>query len=76
MVSWYKNYGNYVINVYYTFYIGIYTNDNSFHFDTFQLHLFYQNIAINILKLQEKLLLISVERVSNKSPQNNQYMID
>ena len=54
----------------------MYTNDNSFHFDTFQLHLFIQNIAINILKLQKKFLLISVERDSNNSPQNSQDMID
>ena len=30
-----------------------------------------QNIAINILKLQKKLLLISVERYSNNSPHNS-----
>ena len=47
-------YDNYVINVYYKFDIGSYTDDNLFHFDTFQLHLFYQNISINILKLQKK----------------------
>ena len=62
-------YDNY--NVYYKFDIGSYTNDNLFHFDTFQLHLFCQNIAINILKLQKKLLLISVERDSNNSPHNS-----
>ena len=39
--------------------------NNLFHFYIFQIHLFYQNIAINILKLQKKLLLISVERDSN-----------
>ena len=39
-------YDNYVINVYYKFDNGLYTNVTLFHFDTFQLHLFYQNIAI------------------------------
>ena len=68
-------YDNYVINIYYKFDIGSYSNDNLFYFDTFQLHLFYQNIAINILKLQ-KLLLISVERDSNNSPHNSQDMIE
>ena len=43
---------------------------------TFQLHLFYQNIAINILKQQKKLLLISVEIDSKNSLHNSQYMID
>ena len=62
--------------MYYKFDIEYYTNYNLFHFDTFQLHLFYQNIIINILKLQKKLLLISVERDSNNSPHNSQYMID
>ena len=58
----------FIYNVYYKFDIGLYTNDNLFHFDTFPIHLFHQNSAINILKLQKKLLLISVERDSNNSP--------
>ena len=65
-----------IINVYYKFDIGSYMNDNLFHFDSFQLHLFYQNIDINILELQKKLLLISVERYSNNSPHNSRDMID
>ena len=69
----------FLMYIYYKFDIRSYTNDNSFHFDTFQLHLFYQNIAIYIiiyiLKLQKKLLLISVERDSNNSPHNSQHWL-
>ena len=34
-------YDNYVFNVYYTFYIGSYTDDNLFYFDTFILSKYF-----------------------------------
>ena len=39
-------------------------------------YIYFIIIAINILKLQKKLLLISVERDSNNAPHNSQDMID
>ena len=47
-----------------------------FIFFTLQLILFYQNIAINILKLQKKLLSISVVRYYNNLPQISQAIIN
>ena len=46
-------YDNYVINVYYNLILDRIRMNNLFNFYTFQIHLFYQNIAINILKLQK-----------------------
>ena len=50
--------------------------DHLFHFDTFELNICYKNIAINILKLQKKLLIIFAESDSNNVPLNSQFIID